>query len=440
MVSPSIVQTVANTILAVMWALFIDRTLEQRFSRGVSFAVWVFTVCAWLALAGFILPFGSSLRTMAGPVLFLLAALALYKSRWTRAVFSVGMTQVVMVLCEFIMLLLFPELRELTTGSDGFNGFAALAQLSMYLIYLPLNAMLLLLASFLFGRYKAALSGRDWLLYALFPASQMILCFSWFMLLAHGVTTEAVIWQSVAVLVCFAADVGLYLSMRGMAQRAALSAEKEMLEKQIDAQKIHYVALTEQYENIRRMRHDIGNHMHTMQILLEKGEHTQAAEYASELLSDTTYSSSLGQCENPVVDAFLYARLGELRADGIAVDTEVNLPAYPEVSNADLIIAFGNLLDNAEEACRGAADKHLAVRARVAKGYLAIETENSLPVCGAQEKKRRVPELPRGVGFHILQELAEKYDGTFTYRTDDGVFRAELALKAGETDAAYCNM
>ena len=106
------IQFVSNLILAAMWALFIDRALEPRYARGVSFAVWTVTTCAWLVVAGFLLPFGSIVRFMAGPVLFLIAALACYKSRWTRAVFSVCFTQLIMVICEFVMLLLYSEIKD----------------------------------------------------------------------------------------------------------------------------------------------------------------------------------------------------------------------------------------------------------------------------------------------------------------------------------------
>lgn len=72
------------------------------------------------------------------------------------------------------------------------------------------------------------------------------------------------------------------------------------------------------------------------------------------------------------------------------------------------------------------------------KGYLTVETENPLPP--GRDKKRRVPELERGVGFHILQELAEKYDGSFTYSAVDGVFRTELTLKEARNDVASCDL
>ena len=65
-------------------------------------------------------------------------------------------------------------------------------------------------------------------------------------------------------LVCIAADAFLYLAVRGMAQRSALKAKNDLLSAQIDRQKEHYAALTAQYANIRRMRHDIAKHLDTV--------------------------------------------------------------------------------------------------------------------------------------------------------------------------------
>ena len=78
-------------------------------------------------------------------------------------------------------------------------------------------------------------------------------------------------------LVCIAADAFLYLAVRGMAQRSALKAKNDLLSAQIDRQKEHYAALTAQYANIRRMRHDIAKHLDTMQALLQSGQYTGEA-------------------------------------------------------------------------------------------------------------------------------------------------------------------
>ena len=106
-------------------------------------------------------------------------------------------------------------------------------------------------------------------------------------------------------LVCIAADAFLYLAVRGMAQRSALKAKNDLLSAQIDRQKEHYAALTAQYANIRRMRHDIAKHLDTMQALLQSGQYQAAAAYSNEVSAQAQVQAHLGICENPIVDAYL---------------------------------------------------------------------------------------------------------------------------------------
>lgn len=435
----STVQLIANCILAVIWIAFYETTLERRFRPGVMAVIWAAAVAVWFPLVCLI-PYGTAGRILVGPVIFFVVPLFAYQSRWLRCIFSVGLSMAIMLAVEVLMTVLFPQLRALTAGTAGMGELGVRTQIAMYLLYLPLNALLLMLAALFFRRYRTRLPSREWRLYALFPFSQMLLCLAWFILWLEGDTANTLIWQGLALVVCTAADIALYFAMRGMAQRAALEAEKALLEKQIDAQKGHYAALTAQYESIRHMRHDIENHLHTIHILLENGQNAEAAAYASELQGGNRYHSRLGACLNPVVDAFLFHRAEELRTQDMEVDAAVSLPPDMGVANADLISAFGNLLDNAAEACRSAPSKRISIRARIKNGYLLIETENPAVLPEEKAKPRRIPELERGVGFHILRELAEKYGGEFVTSTGDGVFHAALTLREVTADAAYCGM
>ena len=87
----------------------------------------------------------------------------------------------------------------------------------------------------------------------------------------------------------------------------------------------------------------------------------------------------------------------------------------------------------AAEACHQVPEGHIRLRAAVVRDSLVIETENPAPP-EEPRKRRRIPELERGVGTHILRELAEKYDGSLTQETENGRFLATLTLTLkGET-------
>ena len=276
------------------------------------------------------------------------------------------------------------------------------------------------------------------MLFLLFPFSQYLLLFGWLRVCLSEMTFPRAGYVIAAMLVCMAADVALYIAVRGMAQRSELKERNDILSAQIDRQKEHYAAITAQYETIRRMRHDIAKHLYTMQALLHAERYQDAAAYLSEVSAQTQVQERLGVCENPIVDAYIFSRSQELEKQGYRVQLRVRLPEAIGISNSDLIIAFANLLDNAADACHACEDKTISLTAAVNKGFLTIETENACRT-QLQTKKRRIPELERGIGFSIFQELARKYDGSFSYHTENGRFTASLILK-GASFAHVCDL
>ena len=252
---------------------------------------------------------------------------------------------------------------------------------------------------------------------------------------------EAVNWPRMSVLILLFAvsDVALFCLIGQTARKAELETANRLLNDQLDNQLKHYSALVDQYEDNRRIRHDIAHHMHTIQLLLESGRRQEATAYAGELMRQQEHSSQLGQCENPLVDAFLFSRIREARQAGIPVEASVVLPRRLPIANVDLVILFGNLMDNAVEACGQVASPFIRLEAGLRKDYLVVTETNPAPADDTR-KKRRIPHLERGIGLHILTDLAGRYHGSCTQEVRDGQFTVSIALQLpenqGETEEA----
>ena len=334
-----------------------------------------------------------------------------------------------------------PEILETSGEQDGMEGcltpeqlrqgltFQPIpVQLAVYAIFLSTDGLLMFLFTLLMNRYQNRLSGREWALYLAFPASQYLLIYGWVIFLRTDFILRRVLMLLLALAICTAADALLFTAIRGMAQRSELKARNDLLARQIDRQNEHYAALTAQYENLRRIRHDISSHLYTMQLLLQEGQYDEAAAYSAEVTEACRFRSDLGACENPVVDAVLFSRTEELRAQGYTLQLQVCIPAETGIRNADMVVAFGNLLDNAAEACRDAGEKRLSLSARMDRGFLCIEVRNPAPAAPARHS-RRIPELERGIGSHILRALAETYEGSYALTPSGGECTASLLLK-----------
>ena len=413
-----------NAIFYLIMATAYCRILKRRFSWPVTLFGFLIGFLAYILPTQF-MPYADFERTLFGLVTFPIVPIVLFRDKWYKSLLCAAAALIFMTVSDLfsVSVLLTPE--QLRQGLT-FQPFPV--QLAVFAIFLATDAFLMWAFTLLMNRYKNRLSGKEWLLYLSFPISQYLLLYGWIILCRVDFSVRRVLVMLLGLTVCVVADAALFAAIRGMAQRSELKAKNDLLARQIDLQKEHYSAITAQYENIRRIRHDISSHLYTVEALLKEGQYTEAAAYSAEVSEACRYRSNLGSCENPIVDAFLFSRTGELKTQGYEIQIQVRVPARTGIPDADMVVAFGNLLDNAVEACQAAEKKQIFLSAHMEKGYLHIEERNPAPAAPTS-RKRRIPELERGIGFHILQELAGRYEGSFAASVEQNEFTASLILK-----------
>ena len=416
-----------NACAIAMWAAFLWRVLD-----GPRFRVWVTVLLAALIGAAYmaatlLLTTVGQLRALMFPLCSLAMAFLLFRGKPGRKLLAVAAELAGSLLMEMMFTPLMIDLQS----NDDISVWADPRALIYGVTFLPVLGLGLMLISFIFTRSKNNLSGRQLLVFSVFPVTQILYSAAIQALIFYPPRYEYTSVLLVVTALFLVSDSLLFRTMVRTEQRVQLEVENELLESQLDAQLAHYGDLTAQYEQIRAMRHDIAHHLNTIHALLEAGNLQAASEYSEQLLPAQTYSSRLGSCRNPVVDAFLYTRTQEAGLRGVSVRAEVSLPVELPVSNTDLIVAFGNLLDNALEACAGIPDAAITLRAHMDKGYLVIQESNPVRPRQPQGKKpRRIPELERGVGFRVLSGLAEKYDGSFRHSCENDTYTVTLLLRA----------
>ena len=416
-----------NACAIVMWAAFLWRVLD-----GPRFRVWVTVLLAALIGAAYmaatlLLTTVGQLRALMFPVCSLAMAFLLFRGTPGRKLLAVAAELAGSLLMEMMFTPLMIDLQS----NDDISVWADPRALIYGVTFLPVLGLGLMLISFIFTRSKNNLSGKQLLIFSAFPITQMVCEASLVTLMFTPPRYEYIPMQLIVSVLFLVSDILLYRTMVHTEQRVQLEVENQLLEKQLDAQLAHYSDLTAQYEQIRAMRHDISHHLNTINALLQEGNLKAATEYSEQLLPMQTYISRLGKCQNPVVDAFLYSRMQDAEHRGMPVQADVSLPVELPVSNTDLIVAFGNMLDNALEACSGIPDAQITLRAHMDKGYLVIQESNPVRARQPQGKKpRRIPELERGVGFRVLSGLAEKYDGSFRHTCENDTYTVTLLLRA----------
>lgn len=120
--------------------------------------------------------------------------------------------------------------------------------------------------------------------------------------------------------------------------------ENEILKK-------YYAEVENMYTKMRGWRHDYRHHIQTMKVHAANGEYEEIRRYLDMLDDDLTNVETVIKTGNQMADAILNSKLSMAAEKEIKVKAEAKIPVSLTVSELDLCILIGNLLDNAIEAC-----------------------------------------------------------------------------------------
>ncbi len=197
------------------------------------------------------------------------------------------------------------------------------------------------------------------------------------------------------------------------------------------AEKRYYDEINTRYTEAQIIRHDVKNHLAAIAILLDDGKVSDARMYLKEINSEMDSSKLPMKTGLPVLDALLFKKLGVMKKSGIelniafAVDlSETNISEY------DLCSIFGNILDNACEACNKLADNEKTITLTVKRqmDMLCIFCENRYKDINKDLSTQKQDKKQHGIGLRSIRRIAEKYDGTLNINPENGLFKLSVLL------------
>uniref|UniRef100_UPI004025E6D4 ATP-binding protein n=1 Tax=Candidatus Scatomorpha intestinigallinarum TaxID=2840923 RepID=UPI004025E6D4 len=144
-------------------------------------------------------------------------------------------------------------------------------------------------------------------------------------------------------------------------------------------------------------------------------------------------------CENPAVNAVVSYYAARLEDEGVEVRIRLSLPARLEgVTDGEACVVFGNLLENAMEACAlvEVGPRFVHLDGEISRGVLAVTMGNSFDGRTFREggRFRSSKRAEPGVGLSSIQAVARKHGGDARFEADGAVFRSSVYLQAAAAE------
>lgn len=237
--------------------------------------------------------------------------------------------------------------------------------------------------------------------------------------------------------------VGSYLS--GMERICLEQKKSEQYHSQIAA----YKMLEEQYSRSERLRHDLKNHIIALRGLLENKEWEKMEDYLNNMADSADLRVGEEITGNRVVDILLYQKRKSAEEKNIIWECDAQVPKICSINEFDLCVLFGNILDNAAEACERLQSRgshchmppFINVRAGIVKKCFLLEVKNSVDIAEKSETESadritgKQNQEGHGIGLLNVRDVVHKYNGAMSTENQDGVFIISVLVPLN--DAGY---
>lgn len=200
-----------------------------------------------------------------------------------------------------------------------------------------------------------------------------------------------------------------------------------------------YKMLTEQYRQSERLRHDMKNHIIALSALSRNQEWEKIDGYLKNM-EDVVLHGGGDMTGNKAVDALLYQKRKQANEKDIKWECDVQIPKGYPINEFDLCVLFGNILDNALEACgrmRCGESCFINIQARTVKKCFLIEIKNSVDMAEKNTAGFTNKENTRehGIGLLNVSDVVHKYHGVLNIESEEEIFITSVLIPLNH--AAY---
>lgn len=191
------------------------------------------------------------------------------------------------------------------------------------------------------------------------------------------------------------------------------------------------------YESIRKIRHDIKNQYAMMSILLEEEKYDELKGYFEQYTTKIKDVLNYSNCGNKILDNLINLEKDKAKKERIKIETRIAVPPALPFCNADMCSLITNLLDNAIEEVRKQKEENRKIQVVMSmqQAYFFLQVVN--PIIKGEKIDLRTTKkdtFSHGYGLKIINNIALKYKGSMNVKIDEDSFSVSVLLSMMDGD------
>lgn len=214
-----------------------------------------------------------------------------------------------------------------------------------------------------------------------------------------------------------------------------IALNKKAMVEQYNSIKNQVSTMAETNEKMRRIRHDMRNHMIVMEQMLDDKNYDRLKLYMQKIADIAHENEQKIDTGNIELDAILNNKINEAQNSNIKTETDITIPSGIIKDGYDIAVILGNILDNAIRASLECDEKERSININIKynRGVMSIlvmntyanninVAKNVLPVTTKDDS------FEHGIGLANVRNTVEKYHGELIIKTENKKFIADIIL------------
>lgn len=205
-------------------------------------------------------------------------------------------------------------------------------------------------------------------------------------------------------------------------------AKLELLNKKHDMEYNYYLNIKESQEKVKRLYHDINNHMTNIKLI--QNQSSNVDEYINSINNEIKDFENIYNTGNVILDVILSEKSKLCNIKNIEFFCDLDFSKCDFLHMMDVSSIFSNLLDNAIEACdkieNGGNKKYINIRGTIVKSYYIIKCENSktnkVIIKNNKIISSKKDKYFHGIGIESIKSSLKKYDGEMEIENEENKF------------------
>ncbi|MBD5549304.1 MAG: sensor histidine kinase [Lachnospiraceae bacterium] len=221
----------------------------------------------------------------------------------------------------------------------------------------------------------------------------------------------------------------LFYVMDAVAENKELRYKLALYEQQAKSNYDYYIRQIESNKTVMGVMHDLRKHMRVMEGLKQYGELQELQDYVNSFEDMISPLLMRKYCNNVILNTILTDKAGYCEKNSIHFQLDIQNVDIDFMKPIDITTLFGNVLDNAIEACAKTDEKQISLKIYPFNQFVYIQLTNSFDKkIKCDNKGRPLSDKGKyhGIGLENVENVLRDYNGHIQFTVEEHIFFVEI--------------